>query len=162
MRPFEYVRAADAASATAAMSAMPQAKYLAGGSNLLDLMKEDIERPMRLVDITRLPLREIQRTRSGLSIGALATNTDSGNVQFAVGLVGKGQLAVTEDQKSGPGLCRSGQETATVHAGIVHDHPNSRISASAFSSQYVMPMSRYMAVAVVRCSWACSRLRARR
>ena len=66
MRPFEYVRAADAASATVAMSAMPQARYLAGGSNLLDLMKEDVERPTRLVDITRLPLREIQRTRAGL------------------------------------------------------------------------------------------------
>ena len=79
MRPFEYVRAADAASATAAMSAMPQAKYLAGGSNLLDLMKEDVERPTRLVDITRLPLREIQRTRAGLSIGALATNTETAN-----------------------------------------------------------------------------------
>ena len=79
MRPFEYVRAADAASATTAMSAMPQAKYLAGGSNLLDLMKEDVERPTRLVDITRLPLREIQRTRTGLSIGALATNTETAN-----------------------------------------------------------------------------------
>jgi xanthine dehydrogenase YagS FAD-binding subunit len=79
MRPFEYVRAADAASATVAMSAMPQARYLAGGSNLLDLMKEDVERPTRLVDITRLPLREIQRTRAGLSIGALATNTDTAN-----------------------------------------------------------------------------------
>ena len=79
MRPFEYVRAADAASATASMSAMPQAKYLAGGSNLLDLMKEDVERPTRLVDITRLPLREIQRTRAGLSIGALATNTETAN-----------------------------------------------------------------------------------
>ena len=55
MRPFEYVRAADAAAATAAMSAVPQAKYLAGGSNLLDLMKEDVERPTRLVDISRLP-----------------------------------------------------------------------------------------------------------
>lgn len=79
MRPFEYVRAADAASATAALSAMPQARYLAGGSNLLDLMKEDVERPTRLVDITRLPLREIQRTRAGLSIGALATNTETAN-----------------------------------------------------------------------------------
>jgi hypothetical protein len=59
--------------------ALPQAKYLAGGSNLLDLMKEDVERPTRLVDITRLPLREIQRTRAGLSIGALATNTETAN-----------------------------------------------------------------------------------
>ncbi|KQM79667.1 xanthine dehydrogenase family protein subunit M [Xylophilus sp. Leaf220] len=79
MRPFEYVRASDTDAATAALSAMPQAQYLAGGSNLLDLMKEDVERPTRLVDITQLPLREIQRTRSGISIGALATNTDTAN-----------------------------------------------------------------------------------
>ena len=79
MRPFEYVRAADAGSATAAVASLPQARYLAGGSNLLDLMKEDIERPSRLVDITRLPLRAIERTRSGLSIGALATNTETAN-----------------------------------------------------------------------------------
>ena len=79
MRPFEYVRATDPAAATAALSALPQAKYLAGGSNLLDLMKEDIERPTRLVDITRLPLREITRSRAGLSIGALATNTETAN-----------------------------------------------------------------------------------
>ena len=79
MRPFEYVRAADAGSATAAVASLPQARYLAGGSNLLDLMKEDIERPTRLVDITRLPLRAIERTRSGLSIGALATNTETAN-----------------------------------------------------------------------------------
>lgn len=79
MRPFEYVRAADAAAATAAVSTIPQAKYLAGGSNLLDLMKEDIERPTRLVDINRLPLKDIQRTRTGLSIGAMATNTETAN-----------------------------------------------------------------------------------
>lgn len=79
MRPFEYVRVADTASGVAAVAAEPQAKFLAGGTNLLDLMKEDIERPTRLVDITRLPLREIRRTRSGLSIGALATNTETAN-----------------------------------------------------------------------------------
>ena len=80
MRPFEYVRATDAAAADRRRRRpSPQAKYLAGGSNLLDLMKEDVERPTRLVDITRLPLREIQRTRGGLSIGALATNTETAN-----------------------------------------------------------------------------------
>jgi xanthine dehydrogenase YagS FAD-binding subunit len=79
MRPFEYMRAADAAVATSAVMALPEARYLAGGSNLLDLMKEDVERPTRLVDITRLPLKDIQRTRTGLSIGALATNTDTAN-----------------------------------------------------------------------------------
>ena len=79
MRPFEYVRAGDAAAATAAVAAMPLARFLAGGTNLIDLMKEDVERPTRLVDIRNLPLREIQRTRSGLSIGALTTNTETAN-----------------------------------------------------------------------------------
>lgn len=79
MRPFEYVRASDAAAGAAAVSADPAAKFLAGGTNLLDLMKEDVERPTRLVDITRLPLREIRRTASGLSVGALATNTETAN-----------------------------------------------------------------------------------
>ena len=63
MRPFEYVRAADAATGVAAVSTVPDAKFLAGGTNLLDLMKEDVERPTRVVDINRLPLRQIERTR---------------------------------------------------------------------------------------------------
>lgn len=79
MRPFEYVRAADAAAGTAAVAAVADAHFLAGGTNLVDLMKEDIERPTRLVDIRDLPLREIQRTRAGLSIGALASNTETAN-----------------------------------------------------------------------------------
>ena len=79
MRPFEYVRVADAASGAAAVAAVPGAKFLAGGSNLVDLMKEDVERPTRLVDIRQLPLRQIQRTRAGLSLGALATNTETAN-----------------------------------------------------------------------------------
>lgn len=79
MRPFEYVRAADAASGAAAVASVPGAKFLAGGSNLVDLMKEDVERPTRLVDIRQLPLRQIQRSRAGLSLGALATNTETAN-----------------------------------------------------------------------------------
>ncbi|CAN7780954.1 FAD binding domain-containing protein [Variovorax sp. LjRoot178] len=79
MRPFEYVRAADAVSGATAVASVPGAKFLAGGSNLVDLMKEDVERPTRLVDIRQLPLRQIQRTRAGLSVGALATNTETAN-----------------------------------------------------------------------------------
>ena len=82
MRPFEYMRATNVESSVSAVAGLPGAKYLAGGSNLVDLMKEDVERPTRIVDITRLPLREIQRTRAGLSIGALATNTDTANHAF--------------------------------------------------------------------------------
>jgi xanthine dehydrogenase YagS FAD-binding subunit len=80
MRPFRYVRATDPAAAARAVLANPQAKFLAGGTNLLDLMKEDVERPTELVDLTRLKLNEIrQLSGGGVSIGALATNTDTAN-----------------------------------------------------------------------------------
>ena len=79
MRPFKYARASDANAAAEVVAANPQAKFLAGGTNLLDLMKEDVERPNELVDLTRLKLTEIKRARGGVSIGALATNTDTAN-----------------------------------------------------------------------------------
>ncbi|SFV09398.1 xanthine dehydrogenase YagS FAD-binding subunit [Methylobacterium sp. 174MFSha1.1] len=77
MIPFEYVRATDVAGALAAGSA-PGAAYLAAGTNLLDLMKGDVSRPTRLVDITRLPgLAAVERRDDGsVRIGALARNSD--------------------------------------------------------------------------------------
>jgi xanthine dehydrogenase YagS FAD-binding subunit len=82
MRPFRYVRATDVADAVREVAASPQAKFLAGGTNILDLMKEDVERPTELVDLTRLKLGEIVPSGSGVSIGALATNTDTANHPF--------------------------------------------------------------------------------
>src|ERR687895_1825226 len=79
MRPFKYTRASEASAAAGTVAANPQAKFLAGGTNLLDLMKEDVERPNELVDLTRLKLTEIKAARGGVSIGALATNTDTAN-----------------------------------------------------------------------------------
>jgi xanthine dehydrogenase YagS FAD-binding subunit len=79
MRPFKYVRATDAVGAVQAVAANPQAKFLAGGTNILDLMKEDVERPTELVDLTRLKLAEIKAASGGVSIGALAKNTDTAN-----------------------------------------------------------------------------------
>ena len=79
MRPFKYVRASDAGEAVRAVAANPQAKFLAGGTNILDLMKEDVERPTELVDLTRLKLSEIKAVGGGVSIGALAKNTDTAN-----------------------------------------------------------------------------------
>lgn len=79
MRPFEYVRATDAAHGVAAVTQQPGARFLAGGSNLIDLMKEDIEQPVRLVDISHLPLTAIERGDAGLAIGALARNADTAN-----------------------------------------------------------------------------------
>jgi xanthine dehydrogenase YagS FAD-binding subunit len=77
MRPFTYERAIDSRSAVTAAS-RPGAKFISGGTNLLDLMKLDIERPSHLVDISRLPLRDIEELPDGgLRIGAQATNSDS-------------------------------------------------------------------------------------
>src|SRR5215210_6023239 len=79
MRPFRYVRASDPNGAARTVAGNPQAKFLAGGTNLLDLMKEDIERPNELVDLARLQLKEIKPFRGGVSIGALATNAETAN-----------------------------------------------------------------------------------
>jgi xanthine dehydrogenase YagS FAD-binding subunit len=76
MRPFAYQRVADVRAATAA-GAAPGVRFIAGGTNLLDLMKLEIETPSRLVDIGRLPLKSIEPTPDGgLRIGALVTNSD--------------------------------------------------------------------------------------
>jgi xanthine dehydrogenase YagS FAD-binding subunit len=80
MRPFRYVRAADEASALRE-AASPGARFLAGGTNILDLMKEDVERPTELVDVNRLGLREIRASSQGggVWLGALATNAETAN-----------------------------------------------------------------------------------
>jgi len=79
MRPFKYSRATDAGNAVSQVSANAQAKFLAGGTNLLDLMKEDVERPNELIDVTRLNFAQIKTTSGGVSIGATAKNTDTAN-----------------------------------------------------------------------------------
>jgi xanthine dehydrogenase YagS FAD-binding subunit len=75
MRPFSYERADDAAKAAKAAAETPGARFLAGGTNLLDLMKLDIERPTHVIDVGRLPLAEIEDADGGLRIGAMATNS---------------------------------------------------------------------------------------
>ncbi len=77
MNNFEYSRATDVADAVKQKSADPAAKFIAGGTNLIDLMKYDVERPVRLIDITRLPLKAVEETKDGgLRIGALVPNSD--------------------------------------------------------------------------------------
>ncbi|WP_030984893.1 FAD binding domain-containing protein [Streptomyces sp. NRRL S-1813] len=76
MRPFTYERPTDPQAAVAAVS-RSGAKFISGGTNLLDLMKLGIERPSHLVDISRLPLRDIEELPDGgLHIGAQAANSD--------------------------------------------------------------------------------------
>lgn len=84
MRPFTYTPASTVAVAIQKLKANPQAMYLAGGTNLLDLMKEDVERPSELVDITRLGLAAVKTITTGvnaggIAIGALGKNTDTAN-----------------------------------------------------------------------------------
>ena len=76
MRPFAYERA-DSLAAACQGAADPATRLIAGGTNLLDLMKLRIETPRRVVDISRLPLNAIEDTAAGgLRIGALAINAD--------------------------------------------------------------------------------------
>jgi xanthine dehydrogenase YagS FAD-binding subunit len=81
MNAFEYQAATDIESALAGMAAHCRdapVRFIAGGTNLLDLMKENVMRPQRLVDISRLPLDGIEPTASGgLMLGALARNADT-------------------------------------------------------------------------------------
>jgi xanthine dehydrogenase YagS FAD-binding subunit len=77
MNRFSLSRADDVGGAVQALAANPEAKFIAGGTNLVDLMKYFVERPTQLVDITHLPLKSIEeRPGGGLKIGALVTNSE--------------------------------------------------------------------------------------
>lgn len=75
MNIFSYQQASDAASAITLKKAGPAAKYLGGGTNLVDLMRETVEQPETLVDVTHLPGKIEQRADGSLMIAAAATNT---------------------------------------------------------------------------------------
>ncbi len=77
MISFRYSRAASVADAVSQLAATPGAKFIAGGTNLVDLMKMYVEKPAKLIDITRLPLDKVEETAGGgLRIGALVRNSD--------------------------------------------------------------------------------------
>jgi len=79
MNPFAYTRATNQQAAIQAIM-QQNAKFIAGGTNLLDLMKENVEQPARLIDINRLELTQIAEQRDGgLRLGALAKNSDTAN-----------------------------------------------------------------------------------
>jgi xanthine dehydrogenase YagS FAD-binding subunit len=74
---FQYVRAGGLADAVRLMADDPTAKFIAGGTNLIDLMKMDVERPTKLIDISRLALDKVEETpEGGLRVGALVRNSD--------------------------------------------------------------------------------------
>lgn len=83
MRPFRYSKTTDVVTAAKTLSDNPQSMFLAGGTNILDLMKEDVERPDQLIDITNLPfdqIKELADTGQGaVSLGAMAKNTETAN-----------------------------------------------------------------------------------
>ena len=80
MRPFKYTSATDISTAMKSLAGNSGAKFLAGGTNLLDLMKEDVEHPNELIDITRLNLAQIKTIAGGgISIGGLGRNTETAN-----------------------------------------------------------------------------------
>jgi xanthine dehydrogenase YagS FAD-binding subunit len=77
MTPFVYSRASSVADAIRLKTENPGAKFLGGGTNLVDLMKYEVEEPMQLIDVTRLPLARIEPLQNGgVRIGALARNSD--------------------------------------------------------------------------------------
>ncbi|MET7597639.1 xanthine dehydrogenase family protein subunit M [Streptomyces sp. NPDC005481] len=77
MKEFAYQRAVDVPGALALLGTDPDARFLGGGTNLVDLMKTGVERPGRLVDVRELPLDGIESTQDGgLRIGATVTNSD--------------------------------------------------------------------------------------
>jgi xanthine dehydrogenase YagS FAD-binding subunit len=74
---FRYSRANSVAEAVRLMADSAGAKFIAGGTNLVDLMKMDVERPTKLIDVSRLPLNKVEETADGgLRIGALVRNSD--------------------------------------------------------------------------------------
>jgi xanthine dehydrogenase YagS FAD-binding subunit len=78
MNPFSYTRVTDIAGAVREAAGSGAAKFIAGGTNLIDLMKENVARPDRLIDITHLPLNRIEDTDDGgLRLGALVTNAQT-------------------------------------------------------------------------------------
>ena len=78
MHPFTFARAEKSADAVTAATADPKAKFIAGGTNLLDLMKEGAERPGKLIDVNPLPLAEITELpdKAGVRLGAMARNSE--------------------------------------------------------------------------------------
>ena len=79
MKPFAYTRATNSQTAVQAVVREQAAKFIAGGTNLVDLMKEDVEQPNHLVDINRLELTRIEEREGGLRLGALGKNSDTAN-----------------------------------------------------------------------------------
>ena len=102
MKPFTYERARTPAEASATAARVPGSRFIAGGTNLLDLMKLQIESPAHLIDVNKLALNQIEKTADGgLRIGALVRNTDLAadpNVRRDYGVLARALLAGASGQ----------------------------------------------------------------
>jgi xanthine dehydrogenase YagS FAD-binding subunit len=102
MKPFTYERARSPAEAAAAAARKPGSRFIAGGTNLLDLMKLEIETPTQLIDVNGLGLDKIEATsEGGLRIGALVRNTELAadeRVRRDYGLLSRALLAGASGQ----------------------------------------------------------------
>lgn len=113
MNPFAFTKAADVPSALGAVRGRDDARFIAGGTNILDLMKDAVETPALLVDINALPLRAIERRGSALYIGALARMSDvaaDAGVRSAFPMV-----AIALDESASPQL----RNMASIGGNIV-------------------------------------------
>src|ERR1700744_1660697 len=113
MNPFQYTRSVAAAGAIQSVLKEPHAHFLAGGTNLIDLIKMGVVTPERLVDINGLPLKGIEKTATGLRIGALATNSEVAD--HALVLDGYPLLSLALNAGASPQLCNM----ATVGGNIM-------------------------------------------
>ena len=102
MRPFTYERATSPRDAAAKVAGRPGAMFIAGGTNLLDLMKLEIEKPTHLVDVNGLGFDKIEETpEGGLRIGALVSNTalaSSSRIRRDYGLISRATVAGASGQ----------------------------------------------------------------
>jgi xanthine dehydrogenase YagS FAD-binding subunit len=102
MKPFTFERATTPSAAAATAARVPNAKFIAGGTNLLDLMKLQIETPAHIIDLTKLDLDRIEDTSDGgLRIGALVTNTNlaaHGRVRREYGVLSRAVVAGASGQ----------------------------------------------------------------
>ena len=102
MKAFTYERASSVEAAAKVAASNPSAKFIAGGTNLLDLMKLEIEAPTHLIDVNGIGLDKIDETpEGGLRIGALVRNTDlaaNENVRRDYGLLSRALLAGASGQ----------------------------------------------------------------
>ncbi len=79
MKPFTYVRATNQSTAIESVASDKSAKFIAGGTNLIDLMKSNVQQPDQLIDVTRLEMARIEERGGGVRLGSGARNSDTAN-----------------------------------------------------------------------------------